>query len=234
MTSYIIVVNAQDQVTGITSIAFVVVNVTDVNDNSLVVTGPSRITVSELASSGSYVTTIRATDYDAGTSISYSITSGNANGLFLIDPVTGIITLNQSLNHDSAQSHSLTACARDSNTGSQACHSFTVAVGNENNKQTVFANKVYTASVPLNTSTGTIVTTISATDPDGMGAVKYSLDGAVANEYFNVDGTTGVVTLKKSLSGAGLSSPIVITACATDAANPATTSCVPVVFDTGL
>ncbi|XP_065068670.1 protocadherin Fat 4-like isoform X2 [Rhopilema esculentum] len=233
MTSHIIVVNAQDQVTGITSIAFVVVNVTDVNDNSLVVTGPSRVTVSELASSGSYVTTIRATDNDAGTNISYSITSGNANGLFFIDPVTGIITLNQRLNHDSAQSHSLTACARDSNTGSQACHSFTIAVRNENNKQTVFASKVYTASVPLNTSIGTIVTTISATDPDGMGAVKYSLDGAVANEYFDVNVTTGVVTLKKSLSGAGLSLPIVITACATDAANPATTSCVPVVFDTG-
>ena len=234
MASHLIDVSAIDQLTSIASQAIIVVNVTNVNDGTIVFTSPSAVSASEMSSTGAIVAVISAKDSDANSKISYHISSGNAGGLFSIDPSTGILRLNGSLNHDTGASHSVQVCAVEAVSGEIKCHQLTVNVTNENNKPTTFGQTSYVSNTPLNATVGAFVAQIAASDPDGLSKFKYSLSGAVANEYFSINETTGAITLKKPLSGAGLASPIVVEGCATDNGSPATTTCVPVIVNTGL
>lgn len=233
MVSHLIVASATDQLTSIASQAFIVVNVTNANDGMLIITAPSSVSVSELSSKGSFVALIRATDSDSHSVVSYEISSGNTKGLFTIDPSTGIVQLNSSLNYDVDASHMITICAMEQTSGARSCHNMTVNVKNENNKQTTFGQTSYLSNTPLNSTVGTVVAQVTATDPDGLSKFNYTLDGAIANEYFTINSTTGEIKLKKSLSGASLPSPVVFVACATDNGNPTTTSCVPIIVNTG-
>ena len=234
-TSHVIVVAATDQLTGITSQATVVVNVANVPDGSLVFNAPAAVSVSELSSKGSIVALISAKGNDSQSDVRYHISSGNTNGLFSIDASTGIVRLNASLNHDTSSSHMLSICATDTQSGAVKCHNITVNVRNENNKQTTFGQTSYLSNTPLTSTVGASVAQISATDPDGLSKFKYTLggNGGVANEYFKINETTGAITLNKSLSGANFSNPIVLVGCATDNGNPQTTTCVPVIINTG-
>lgn len=229
-----IIVNAHDPITNITTIAFVVVNVTNVNEHGLVFMAPSSVVVSELATKGAFVAQVKATDADSNTIITQTITGGNSHGLFVIDPMTGIIRLNASLDYKTSASHMITVCATETVSSTQACFNTTVNVKNENDGPTTFGKTLYTATTLLNSTVGSVVTTVQATDPDGLGTLSYTLSGALALEYFEINGTTGVITLKKSLTGTTLPSPLVITACATDAGTPSTIHCVPVVVNTGM
>ena len=64
---------------------------------------------------GSLVGSIPATDVDAGTVLTYSITAGNDNGSFAIDATTGAITVLDStiLNYEETPYYSLTVTASD-------------------------------------------------------------------------------------------------------------------------
>ena len=63
----------------------------DANEAPLV--ADQTMSIQELSVSGTAVGTLAASDVDAGDSLSYSITTGNTDGAFAIDPVTGEITL---------------------------------------------------------------------------------------------------------------------------------------------
>ncbi len=231
--SHVIVINAQDPVTNITSVAYIHLTVTDIDEFTLTFgSSPPTASVSELSSVGSFVTQIKATDGDANTRISYHITSGNSGGVFYIDSTNGVIRLNKTLNHDHSSHFKLTVSAIDAVSGIQVYHNITVNVKNENNKNIVFSQTSYTSSSLVNATVGATVVTVSASDPDNLGPLTYSIDGATANEYFSVN-SSGVVTLKKSLTGSGLTSPYVLLVCVTDAGTPATKQCVPVIAITG-
>ena len=233
MTSHLIVVSATDQLTSIASQVVIVVNVTNENDGALIITASAAASVSEMSSKGSFVALITATDSDSNSVIRYHISSGNTNGLFTIDASTGIVRLNGSLNYDTAASHMVTICATETTSGALKCQNLTVNVRNENNKPTVFGQTSYQSNTPLNSTVGTLVAQITATDPDGLSKFRYTLDGATANEYFSINETTGAITLKKSMSGASLPNPVVVVGCASDNGNPPTTTCVPVIVNTG-
>ena len=233
-TTHLIIVAATDQLTGIASQAIIAVSVVNVPDGTLVINAPVAVTVSEMSSRGSIVALITANSNDSQSAIRYYISSGNTNRLFSIDAATGVIRLNSTLSHDASSSHMVSICAMETISGTIKCHNLTVNVKNENNKQTTFGQTSYQSSTPLSSAVGTLVTRISATDPDGLSRLRYTLDGAIANEYFSINQTTGAITLKKSLSGTNFSTPIVISGCATDNGSPQTTTCVPVIVNTGM
>ena len=234
MTSHLIVVAATDPVTGIFSQAVISLKVANVPDGTLVFNAPATVSVSELSSKGSFVALITAKSNDSQSVVTYHISGGNANGLFSIDAATGIVRLNNTLNHDASTSHALRICATEAISGVVKCHNVTVDVKNENNKQATFGKTSYQSHTPLSSAVGSSVAQISATDPDGLSTFRYTLSGSVANEYFKVNETTGAITLNKSLSGANFSNPIVIVGCATDNGNLPTTICVPIIVNTGL
>ena len=73
--------------------------------------------VSEDASTGGTVGTVSATDPDEGDTVSYSITAGNGDGKFMIDGVTGEITVNAALDYETTVEYGLTVEGSDGRGG---------------------------------------------------------------------------------------------------------------------
>jgi len=73
--------------------------------------------INENQGAGVFVGSVTATDVDATDVVRYSITSGNASGLFAIDELTGAITTTGALNFEAVSSYALTTQARDRVTG---------------------------------------------------------------------------------------------------------------------
>jgi hypothetical protein len=80
----------------------VTVNVLDVNDNKPIFGGPYGARVSEAASRGTNVITVKATDKDSGVrgEIRYSIVGGNIGGAFAVHDRTGVVTVYSNLDRE--------------------------------------------------------------------------------------------------------------------------------------
>lgn len=85
----------------------------DVNEAPVV--APRQFSIKENSSNGAFIGTIRATDPDAGQTKTFSITAGNTDNAFAIDPVTGVLTVNNSaaLDYEKIQQFTLTVRATD-------------------------------------------------------------------------------------------------------------------------
>lgn len=116
--SYILEINADDGTnTGTTTVNVVVTNYND-NTPTYGATTSSTVTLPENSPSGTAVVTVTATDADHGDdgSLIYSITSGNGDGLFSIDPTSGAVTLVGTLNMESTQTYTLDITVTDGGT----------------------------------------------------------------------------------------------------------------------
>ncbi|MUJ19885.1 cadherin repeat domain-containing protein, partial [Aliivibrio fischeri] len=164
-------------------------------------------TLSENAEIGSVVNiTSLATDPD-GDDVSYKLSDADIDaGLFAIDATTGVVTLIGNLDHEVADSHSITIIATSTD-GSTSEASFDITVTNadgstpgggdtDNDVGPVTDSNAADNTISENAEVGTVVNiTGLATDPDGDD-VSYKLsDADIAKGLFAIDATTGVVTL---------------------------------------
>ncbi|WP_139070213.1 cadherin repeat domain-containing protein, partial [Aliivibrio fischeri] len=164
-------------------------------------------TLSENAEIGSVVNiTGLATDPD-GDEVSYKLSDADiAKGLFAIDATTGVVTLISNLDHDTADSHSITIIATSTD-GSTSQESFDITVTDadgttpgggdtDNDVGPVTDSNAAENTLSENAEIGSVVNiTGLATDPDGD-EVSYKLsDADIAKGLFAIDATTGVVTL---------------------------------------
>ena len=142
------------------------------------------------------VYTAAATDPDAGTTLTYSISGADAS-LFNINATTGAVTFKSSPNYEAPGRCRRQQCLRHHGQASDGTNTATKAVAitvtNVNEAPTV--TSAATASFAENAS-GTVYT-VAATDPDAGTTLTYSLSGADAS-LFNINATTGVVTFKSS------------------------------------
>ncbi|NRA61879.1 MAG: cadherin repeat domain-containing protein, partial [Psychrobium sp.] len=156
-----------------------------------------------------------ATDADVDDDISYSL-DDNAGGLFSIDSSTGVVSLANTLDYETAQTHNITIVASSSD-GTTSTDTFVIAVGNNDNgigggltggDSTTAIGPVTDLNtlgdaasnlVSENAAPGTDVgITANATDIDTGDTVSYSLsDDALG--LFSIDSTSGVVSLVASL-----------------------------------
>lgn len=91
-TTYVFVVTAS--IAASTGTATVTLSITDVNEYSPVFkVSQYRLTMADGATAATAVTTVKATDADASSTLTYSITAGNTNTVFAIDSSTGAITV---------------------------------------------------------------------------------------------------------------------------------------------
>ncbi|MDA0660590.1 MAG: cadherin domain-containing protein [Planctomycetota bacterium] len=201
--SFNIAINDQDE--------FDVTVPTDVNASSN--------SVAENATVGTVVgITAYAEDLDStNNTIAYTL-DDNAGGLFAIDGVTGVVTVNGALDYETATSHNIVVRASSSD-GSSDTQSFTINVTNVNESGvTAISDIDATADFVLeNVSVGTVVgLTAFADDIDVIDTVSYSLDDN-AGGLFSIDSTTGVVTVAGAIDReAGASYNITVRATSTD------------------
>ncbi len=153
--------------------------------------------VNENAANGTAVgIAAAASDADATTNaIAYSL-DDDAGGRFAINATTGVVTVNATLDYETATSYSVTIRATSTD-GSHATQSFTISVTdvNESGITAISDTDAAADAVLENASAGTPVgVTAFADDPDGTDTVSYTLDDDAGGQ-FAIDPATGVVTV---------------------------------------
>ena len=188
---YDVTVRASDG-TNITSKA-VAITVTNVNEAPTIT---SAATASFAENGTGTVYTAAATDPDAGTTLTYSLTGADAS-LFNIDATTGVVTFKSAPNYETPTDagannvYNITVGASDGTvTTSKAV---AVTVTNDANEAPEFTSGG-DASFAENAS-GTVYTATAI--PEAGKSLTYSLTGADA-ALFNINATTGAVTFKSS------------------------------------
>lgn len=175
----------------------VVINLIDANDPPTINAG-QIFGIVENSSSGASVGTVLASDPDAtapNKTLTYSIIGGgNTNNAFTINSATGAITVNNpaALDFEEIQSFSLTIQVTDGGSLT-AVQGVTVNVSNQNEVPTVTAGQSF--SVTENSPAGTVVDTVTATDPDANKTVTFSITGGNTGSAFAIDPATGTITV---------------------------------------
>ena len=173
-------------------VAILTVNVENVNDNPpLFEIDSVSVLVSESASSGDSVIQLTATDADSldSSGVTYSFLAVQPDdGSFTISPSSGTISLAAKVDYETTNQYTLLVEASDEG-GLKSLLTVTVFVENVNDNPPVFRPPLDPViSIPENTAPGTILTTVSAIDPDNATytAVSLSLSGD-GSEHFQID-----------------------------------------------
>ncbi len=189
-TSFSLSANVTDGT--LSSTAAVTIEVTNVNEPPVFVPANFTFSLPENSAASTAVGTVTATDPDAGTTLTYSL-SGTGASNFVINSTTGAITVaaGATLNFEGTNTWSLTATVSDGTLSATA--PVTINLTNVN-EAPVFNPSSYTFSLPENTAASTAVGTVTATDPDAGTTLTYSLSGT-GSSNFVINSTTGAITV---------------------------------------
>jgi hypothetical protein len=143
------------------------------------------------------VTTVSATDPDAGTALSYSVVGGADQARFQINATTGALAFITAPNFeaptDANANNSYEVVVRASDGTLFDDQTLTVNVANANEIPAITSNGGGTAANLSVVETTTAVTTVSATDPDAGTALSYSVVGGADQARFQINATTGAL-----------------------------------------
>ena len=153
--------------------------------------------VGQVAENTTAVTTVTATDPDAGTTLSYSIVGGADAAKFSINASTGALAFVTAPDFEAPTDagannvYDVTVQVSDgTNTDTQA---IAVTVTNQNEAPSITSNGGgATASVSV-AENSTAVTTVTATDPDAGTTLSYSIAGGADAAKFTIDASTGAL-----------------------------------------
>ncbi|XP_063930740.1 cadherin-87A isoform X2 [Zophobas morio] len=176
---------------------------TDSNDNPPVFTQSIyRVFINEGAVKFDPDLVVEAVDADKTSHVTYSIISGNDDGLFSIEPNSGKIRIasNKGLDvsNDTDNIVLLTVMASDGTFTSTSL--VNVTVRDVNNNYPIFVEESYVEAVAEDAEVGTTIVQVRATDMD-MGAnaeVSYDIRKG-AYEDFQIDEVTGTVVVASKL-----------------------------------
>ncbi|KAK8778265.1 hypothetical protein V5799_020393 [Amblyomma americanum] len=224
----------QDKNNQKSSIATVIINVQDINDNSPVFSQNSYVTmVSEATQYPHTILLITATDKDTqqGYGVVRYYVSGEGSDVFSINETTGALGIQEGaiLDREKQPLYNLQVTAVD-NPGAPSNQRRTsvlvvIKIQDENDNAPEFTQSGYTAVVPENVPTGFSILTVRANDKDAgsNSEISYSFVdepemGAIT--LFAINDKTGVITVIQPLSGRGRSEPYFLTVRATDGGSP--------------
>ena len=174
---------------GLTGTATVTIGVTDVNEAPTV--SDAGFNIAENAGTNAVVGSVSASDPDAGDTISYAITGGNADGAFAID-ANGQITVADGtlLDHETAPSRTLTVTVTDAG-GLTDTATVTIGVTDVNEAPTVSDAGF---NIAENAGTNAVVGSVSASDPDAGDTISYAITGGNTDGAFAID-ANGQITV---------------------------------------
>lgn len=177
------------------------VNVMDVNDEAPVMQSNGPFTIPEGSAVGVPVGMAEAIDPDTTDEpLEYSITTGNGDGFFEVDTATGQIRVAlDGLDFETTSTYVLGIQATDGTNPSSAI-SYTINLSNVNDEAPVMvADGPFT--VFENAGYGYAVSTVSATDPDGMGGnLSFTIISGNDDGFFDINISTGAITTTMAAS----------------------------------
>lgn len=179
---------------------------------TLVVTGENKynpvftalsyqVNVHENEPVGTTIMTVSATDDDEGPNgiIRYSISEGNNLKHFIIDPVTGAVTILEELDYDTVNEYRLNITATDLAFEARTARAtLTVILTDINDNPPKFNQTTYEAFLPENSPTETEVYQVEAYDLDSpkFSVIQYSIVGGSGKDFFRIDMKTGRIYSK--------------------------------------
>ena len=183
------------------------IQVLDVNDNAPVFAINHQYkSIAEDTPINTSIARYSATDSDQGTNseILYSITTP---GHFNVDPSTGVVSVGSELDRESDATHSIEISAIDQAQQDRKTSVATLSVNIDdvNDNAPKFSSAHYNVVVEEDTLVSMVVLTVQASDLDigTNGDVLYSIISQSA-DYFEIEASTGVVTIDRTLSGADI------------------------------
>ena len=200
---------------------------------------PTTITISENTEPRSRIFTVHASDVDNATNdaVIYSITQGNTDDAFYINPQSGVIYVAKDLDYETEESYTLTVLATD--TGEPAKNStplyITVNIINENDELPVFEETAYTFTLVENNDAMTLVGCVLANDADegSFGDTLYSIiDEGGKPGFFSININTGCISALYKIDREA-DSEFQLTVRAQDKAEPTNTDTVGVTVQIG-
>ena len=184
----------------------VAINITDSNDNNPTF-NQSRYqeSVVEGSNNGTMVAQVSATDPDTGANgkLQYSIDydkSKYANLPFHINMNSGIVTTIGIIDHEETPSFGFFVVATDGG-GNSGSVEMTVIVTDLNDNKPIFNPLLYNESYFENIPTGHVIAIVNASDEDSgkFAELSYAIVAGDDDGIFDVNSTSGVISLKKSL-----------------------------------
>uniref|UniRef100_A0A673JPD3 Protocadherin Fat 1-like n=1 Tax=Sinocyclocheilus rhinocerous TaxID=307959 RepID=A0A673JPD3_9TELE len=186
------------------AVAKVVVGISDVNNYAPVFQKSNyEASIAEHVPIGTSVLTVSATDKDDGENgyVTYSIVNVNKQP-FVVDYFTGVISTAEDIDYETMPSK-FSLRIRASDWGSpfrrEAETVVSIALTNLNDNKPHFENIDCDVTVPRSLEVGEQIIVVSAIDTDDLGIVQYRIDTGNNMNLFELDSSSGVLTLKKSL-----------------------------------
>jgi hypothetical protein len=194
---FTLVVKATDNGTGnLSTQSYITIDLQDVNEP------PSALSftcfINENLPNGSVIGTVYAFDPDAGQNLTYIIQSGNTNNAFTINPLSGQITVSNSiaLNFEETPDFYLIIRVMDNGSPQQSCLSSVVVHLNDLNEAPIVFDDAF--SIDENSPTGTYIGTVVANDPDNGQLLTYSILSGNIGGAFSIDPATGDIVVASS------------------------------------
>ena len=200
-TSHELVIKASSN-DGSTDTTTFIVNVTDINDNTPIITASQSFDIDEASANGISVGTVvfSDADSDAVNAFTWSITGGNTNDAFAINSSTGEITVNLSseLDTETTPSYTLTLTVSDGANTSSA-ETVTINVNDLNDNLPIITGS-QSFSVDENSANATSVGTValSDADSDAINTFTWSITDGNTNDAFAINAGTGELTVNTS------------------------------------
>ena len=179
----------------------VTVNLTDVNE-APVITPNQSFNLPENSSVSTVVGTVAATDVDADdvSALAFAITDGNTGNSFIINSSNGQLTVNNSSLLDfegNPNSFTIEITVTDSGWDGQGTkqdiENVTINLTNVNESPSILGGQTF--SVPSKSINGTVVGTVSATDPDANTLLTYQIVGGNTGSAFAINNSNGIITV---------------------------------------
>ncbi|KAJ7418566.1 hypothetical protein BTVI_28721 [Pitangus sulphuratus] len=188
-----LVVTAMDRGTPpLVGSATLTVMVMDVNDNSPTIPVPWEVRVPENTLLGTQIAQLTGNDVDSGPALSYTLLlEGDAVGTFGVLRYGGRIALTGPLDHEQRSRYTLTLRASDTRHETEA--NLTVLVEDVNDNAPTFTQSFYQVLLPEHTPAGSIILTMSATDPDSGSNGNVTFHLAVPSPDVAIDPSNGTL-----------------------------------------
>ncbi|XP_013776929.1 protocadherin Fat 4-like, partial [Limulus polyphemus] len=205
-TQYSLIVQATDDGEPQNNSLGVTVNifVREVNDHAPIFSQKTyKGFVTEKEATNKVIIQVAATDRDLqNNTVTYSITSGNEEGVFYIDAINGNIRVNRSsahtLDYDKKKNYVLLVQAKDSHASPLfGLATVVIDIRDTNDHPPVFSKPAYSVSFQENLPAGYCFLTVKADSRDSVDEMKFALDNK--NIPFVIDSRSGEVCTKEVL-----------------------------------
>jgi len=217
----------------------ITISVLDYNDFTPVFESSDyTVLLPELTPIGTTVLTLKAFDMDPSgqnSDFQISISSGNEDNMFTLEPATGILTVARMLNYEVQTSFILTANVSNHLADPElysTCQ-ISISVADQNDNDPEFTQTFYRVSIPESTPKGTDIIVLTATDIDSgtNSELVFSITHLDVPYSFTINQSTGAIATNMTFNLApDVISVFEVSAMVADRGNPQPRSDVTSVF----